>query len=137
MKVTSNQPNPTTTALRRYNVAFVITMAGYLALLFGGIYLVKAGYAVGPWRYLAILVPVVPVVLLFVAMLRLYGAIDELQRRITLESLAVAGGITALLAVTYGFLESAGLPHPSAWWTWCIIMFSWGIARPIVARQYR
>ena len=43
----------------------------------------------------------------------------------------------ALLAITYGFLETVGLPHLSAWFTYAAVMLAWIVAQPFVARRYR
>lgn len=129
--------NPVRHAARRYYWQFGISMATYVIVLFTIVRLIAVGAITGAWRYPVLLLPVIPVVFLFVAMARFLGATDELDRRVTLEALGIAAGITAILAVTYGFLEMAGLPHLSAWWTWMVLMLSWGIAKPFVAGQYR
>jgi hypothetical protein len=83
------------------------------------------------------LLPLIPIAFVFAAIVRYMGSIDELQRRIQIESLSLAAGITALLAITYGFLETVGLPHLSAWYTYAAVMVAWIIAQPFVARRYR
>ena len=90
-----------------------------------------------PWQLAVALIPVLPVIGLFIAIVRLLLATDELMRRIYIDSLAIAGGITALLAVSYGLIESPGIPNLSAWWTWTVFMISFGIATGFVRRRYR
>jgi hypothetical protein len=91
----------------------------------------------GSWRTVVTLLPVIPAVLVFAAIVRYLLATDELIRRTAVDSLALAGGATALIAVTYGLLEGNGLPRPSAWWTYSIFMASWIIASFFVRRRYR
>ena len=63
---------------------------------------------------------------------------DELQRRVYLESLAIAAGVTAFLSLTYGFLEDfAGLPHIPAWWTFVLIGTVWGATSCLLWRRYQ
>jgi hypothetical protein len=89
------------------------------------------------WQIVVALLPFIPVVFLFAAVVRLLRGTDELYRRIIVESLAIAGGATALLAVTYGLIESDHFPHLSAWWTYSTFMVAWLIAQFFVRRQYR
>lgn len=129
--------NPTAQANRRYLVSFTIVMVAYVVLLFASITAVERFAPTGVLRYVLLLVPVVPVGFLIAAMIRYLRETDEFERRIQLESMAIAVAVTAGLSVTYGFLESAGFPRLSAWWTWGVVVGSWGIARFFVARHYR
>ena len=128
--------NPTAVANRSYIAEMAICMVAYVAVLVPAIWLLNRGLE-GPLRVAVAIAPVVPIVFVFVAVLRYFGRTDEFERRMLLESLGIAGVITALLAATYGFLENAGLPHLSAWYTWAAFMGSWLIGRIIVARFYR
>lgn len=131
------QVNPTQTALRRYQVAGAILLAAYFVVLSSCVTLLKELHPVGGLRYLLCLAPVVPVALLVPAVVRYFRDTDEFERRLTTDSLAIAAAVTAILSVTYAFLELAGLPHLSAWITWTVLMFTWAIARCIVARRYQ
>jgi O-antigen/teichoic acid export membrane protein len=133
--VVVNTSNPTAVANRRYVVQIVICMVAYIAVLFPAVWLLNRGLE-GPLKFVVAVAPIVPVAFVFLAVLRYFAATDEFERRVMVESLAVAGGITALLAVTYGFLQNAGLPYLSAWWTWTVFMASWLIARLLVSRHY-
>jgi hypothetical protein len=90
-----------------------------------------------PWLIVVALLPIIPIIFVFIAIVRFVQATDELQRQIIVNSLALAGGATALLAVTYGLLEGDVLPRPSAWWTYEVFMISWIIAASFVRRHYR
>lgn len=129
--------NPTQAAGRRYVAQFLVLMAAYVAVLFGAIATVNAIHAAGAVRYAILLVPLVPIALLVPAILRYFVDTDEFERRVMTESLAIAAAVTALLAVTYGFLEVAGLPRPSAWLTWIVLMSAWAVARALVVRHYQ
>ena len=127
--------NPTALANRTYIGELAICMVAYIAVLIPAIWLLNRGLE-GPLRFAVAIAPVVPIVFVFIAILRYFGRTDEFERRMLLESLGIAGMITALLAATYGFLENAGLPHLSAWYTWAAFMGAWLIGRLIVTRFY-
>ena len=127
-------PNPTAAAGRRYAVEFTLSMVAYAVVLIISIKVIEHGLT--PALKFALL-PLIPIAFVFAAIVRYMGSIDELQRRIQIESLSLAAGITALLAITYGFLETVGLPHLSAWYTYAAVMVAWIIAQPFVARRYR
>ncbi|MHB1551918.1 MAG: hypothetical protein ACYCX6_12095 [Vulcanimicrobiaceae bacterium] len=128
--------NPIDTARRRYVLELTAGMLAYAAILIASIHALNAGVP-APWRSAVTLAPVVPVAAVFIAIVRFFGGIDELQRKIHLEALAVAAGVTALLAVTYGFLEGVGFPKLTAFATYACIMLCWGLAAPFVARRYK
>jgi hypothetical protein len=128
--------NPTAEASRRYFVEFSTAIVVYLAVTGASVWAVRHVTS-GPLHYLLAIVPVVPIAVVFVAVLRYLNASDEFTRMVHVEALAISAGVTAMLAVTYGFLESAGFPKLSAWWTYVVVMITWLIANPFVARRYR
>jgi hypothetical protein len=128
--------NPTSAARRRYLIEFTLSMAAYIVIVLISVSSIKHGLA-GPLKLAFALLPLVPIAFVFAAIVRYMSSIDELQRQINIESLALAAGITALLAITYGFLETVGLPHLSAWFTYAAVMVAWIVAQPFVARRYR
>lgn len=129
--------NPTQAAGRRYLIQMGILTVAYIAVLYGSISAVNALHPAGLLRYLLYLVPLVPVALILPAIVRYFLATDDYERKVMTESLAIAAAVTAMCSVTYGFLETAGLPRPSAWLTWFVVMGSWAIARAVVARHYQ
>jgi hypothetical protein len=82
-------------------------------------------------------VPALPVAGIAIAVVRWLKATDEYQRQTAITAMAIAGGLTALITVTYGFLENAGMPRMSVWISYLIFMTIWGIATPIIKRQSR
>jgi hypothetical protein len=67
----------------------------------------------GVLRTAILLLPMLGFGLVIRAVARHIGRIDEYQRRQVLETLGLAFGITAAVALSYGFLETAGFPHLS------------------------
>jgi len=129
-------PNPTYRAYRRYIVRIGTAGAAYIAIIFGTTWTVVHLDPHGALRYALLLAPLVPVAWMVAIMVQYFRDADEFERRVVTESLAIAAGVTAMLSVTYGFLENAGLPHLSAWVTWTVVMASWFVARFFVARHY-
>jgi len=128
-----NTTNPTTRATRRYLVEFGILMTAYVATcLFWMFHGVR-----GPWPIAIALAAMIPLVFVFAAIVRFLLRTDEFIRKTTVESLAISGGATALIAVTYGLLEAAGFPKQSAWWTYSVFMIGWLVAQPFVRRRYK
>ncbi|HMD55069.1 MAG TPA: hypothetical protein VKJ65_11020, partial [Phycisphaerae bacterium] len=116
--------NPVKRAYRRYSIQFGIAMVLYVAAIWisNGLLYGLHPHEHGPmqhagegWKITIALLPLIPMFMVFAAVFRLVLRIDELQRRIYVDSLAIAGGVTALLAVTYGLIEGDFIPRPSAW----------------------
>ena len=61
------------------------------------------------------------------AMARHFRRMDEYLRRLILENIAMAAGITAGLSFTYGFLETAGFPKISMFSVWIALAGSLGV----------
>jgi len=129
--------NPTTVAARRYKIQVAVTMAAYVAILFASVTLLNRLSPHGELRIVLCLVPLVPIGFLIPAMAHYFRESDELERRIVTEAFAIGAGTTAILSVTYGFLENTGLPHLSAWWTWTVVMGASFVARLFLNRRYR
>ena len=132
-------PNPVTTATRRFNIDFALSMLGYVVTM-----AVSRNALEGPLRdasdtlqVVVAMSPLIPVAFLFAATIRMILRTDELLRRIIVDSLAIAGGATALLAITYGLIESDRFPYRSAWWTWFTFGTTWIVATYCVRRPYR
>jgi hypothetical protein len=128
--------NPTTQAHRRYLREFTIAILAYIVILAASVYGLNHGVE-GFAKYLVAVVPAIPLVAVFLAAVRWLQATDEYQRQTQITALAIAGGLTALICVTYGFLENAGLPKMSVWISYVIFMSIWGIATPIIQRSAR
>ena len=77
-------------------------------------------------RTLIALAPAIPIVITVWVIARQFRRMDEFVRLRSLESIAIAAGVTAGLTFTYGFLENAGYPRLSMFWVWGIMGFTWG-----------
>ncbi|MGH8369452.1 MAG: hypothetical protein ACRESC_00590 [Gammaproteobacteria bacterium] len=82
--------------------------------------------------------PMVPAVFVIWSVFQHITRMDELQRRIQTEALALSAAGTALLGLTYTFLEGdAGFPHLGAWWAWVSVGLIWAVARTVLRRRYQ
>jgi small-conductance mechanosensitive channel len=77
-------------------------------------------------------------VYLVIALLRWTRRLDELAQRVQLEALAIALPATALVALTYGYLQRGGLLAPRPWDdVWLIALASYVVGYAIARRRYK
>jgi hypothetical protein len=124
-------------ASRRYQTQMAVSLVLYMVLLSACVEFLK-GVESGPWRVVLALLPIVPLLWAFRAVIQYLARADELQRRVQLEALSIAAGATAFLCLTYGFLEDlAGFPHLSMWWAFVVVDLVWAAAAFILWRRYK
>jgi hypothetical protein len=112
-------------------------MVAYVVLLFISVWLLN-NLPEGEWlRYPASVLPVFPIVYGASALLRFIRDIDELQRRIQLDGIAFGFAATAIISMTLGFLENAGLPRVGMIWVFPMLVGFWGIGTYFANRRYR
>ncbi|HUQ08778.1 MAG TPA: hypothetical protein VM146_00585 [Steroidobacteraceae bacterium] len=112
-------------AKRRYLTEMAIVMALYIGTLTIAIR-VGRGMDEGLLKTLLTLLPAIPVFLTVWVIARQFARADEFVRLRSLESIAIAAGVTAGLTFTYGFLENVGFPRLSMFWVWGVMGLTWG-----------
>jgi hypothetical protein len=132
MKIPSESPKT-----QRYLVEFGGALGVYVVLLFGSIGAVQALEPTGALRAALVLLPMLGAGALVAAIVRHLRRVDELQRRIALESLAVAFAGTAFATLTWGFLEGIGLPRLSMFCVWPLMAVLWMAGALVAQRRYR
>ena len=116
---------------RRYFGELAGALTLYAAVLIGSLAVVTQ-FGPPPWLKVAVyLSPMLPVILAMIAIWRALKRMDELQRKETLEIIAIAAAGTALLSLTYGFLEMAGFPRLSMFAVWIVMGALWLIVSQI------
>jgi hypothetical protein len=126
---------------KRYLREFLPAMAGYLVLLFLSVWWLKT--LDGTLARTAVtLLPAVPIAFVIRAMVRVIRDQDELERRIDLEAIAIAGGIGGFGFFTYGLLLNAKVLEPPtaatiAVWVFPILIGLFGIAKYAMRLYYR
>src|SRR5215471_15537895 len=123
-------------AVRWYLLAMGLPLAAYVVVLVGVIKILQ-NFELGPFKYLLVLTPMLPLVFVITAVLRALRMADELQRRIHLEALAIAFAASAFVTFAYGFLEGAGLPHIGWIYVWPVMGTFWIIGGQIARLRYR
>jgi hypothetical protein len=119
-------------AARTYLVEFVAVAVFYTLAVIARPYLLPLiPYA--PLRLLAIVLPVVPIWLMLVVVVRFYRHVDELERLKLLENIAISAGVAACLTTSWALLEDAGLPKLALTWAWPTLAITWAIATGVTA----
>jgi hypothetical protein len=89
------------------------------------------------WRFVWVLLPVLPALWVVRAMVRHLGRIDEYGRLVQLRGLAGGFVVAMIAALTTGFLELAGLRLTHGWADWSIYlagMLGWVVAAAAASR---
>lgn len=120
----------------RYFVELAVIFVLYCILLALSIRWLSV-HADSPWRVPVALIPMLPSLLIVVAVMRYLRRVDELQRQIQLEALGFAFAGTALITFAYGFLEGVGFPRLSAFIIWPVMATLWMIGGIISRWRYR
>ena len=121
----------------RYMYELGGSLAAYSALLILSNVLDRAMALEGAPRYVVALLPMIGVAACAWAILRRVRRMDEMQRRVELESLAFAFSIAAFGSMAWGFAESAGAPKLPTFGIWPIMAGLWVLGGVISRRHYR
>ncbi len=121
---------------RTYQIQVALPLLAYGVLLVGSIILVRGNPDAG-WRFPVVVVPILPFAYGVLAYIRYLGNVDELQRKIALEALALAFGGTAIFTFAYGLLEGAGLPHLNWTYVWMVMGGLWLVGGFVARWRYQ
>lgn len=94
-------------------------------------------FHVGWWKFPIAVAPILPCLLFVRALMARFSRCDELQMKIHLQSLAFAFAGTAILTLTYGFLQNVGFPKANWVWVWPLMGSLWAIGAAIAQQRYR
>lgn len=130
--------DPLRPADRRYLREFFPAMLAYMLVLLLVWPLERQIQGVAARAAIALL-PMLPVIFVVRALLRLVLASDELERRIQLEAISIASLTVGLLTFSAGFLQAAGLLHLEAGLLLVLpaLFFVYGVASWWARRRYR
>lgn len=92
--------------MREFGLLLLLYMAAYAVSIWA-----LMGAARGTSRWLLILAPVVPGLLLIANGVRAYRRCDEFVRQYILKAAAASAVVVAVVTLLYGYLELTGLPH--------------------------
>lgn len=128
---------------RRYLREFMPAMLAYVVVLLACSWLLKAPLADAgaPVRGLVALLPVLPIVLVLRAVVRLIRDSDELQRRIDLEAIAISALVVGMGYFTLGLLAAARVlvvpGQVALLWALPLLCLVYGLAKCLAQRRYR
>lgn len=122
---------------KQYLIELGSAFALYAALLVGAAAVERAMEPTGALKLAINLAPMLGAFAAAWAILRGLWRMDEMQRRIQFDAIAISFLGTALITFGWGFAEGAGLPHLRAFAVWPIMGTLWGIGSLIAIRRYR
>ena len=122
---------------RRYYLELGAAMGLYVGLLVASNLIDDALHPQGWARFALALSPMLGALAAAWAIVRAILRMDEMQRRIQLESLAFAFMGTALVTFGWGFAQEAGLPALHAFGVWGIMGSLWLAAVFVTRWRYR
>ncbi len=105
--------------------AMILGLCAYVGMLGLSQRLLAGGTAGEGMQILLSLAPMLPAIFLCVVIIRMIRRMDEMQRKLQVEALALAFAGTALLTFGYGFLEGVGLPRLSMFAVWPVMAGLW------------
>lgn len=126
---------------RRYLREFFPAMLAYVVVLMVSVTWLRTLEGTAA-RTIVTLLPVVPIAFVIRAIVRVIRDQDEFERRIDLESIAMAGGIGGFGFFTYGMLLSAQViaapgAEAVAIWVLPVLMGCFGVCKCAVRFRYR
>lgn len=120
---------------------YLLELGGAFALY--AILLVGAGMVertlapAGSFKLAINLMPMIGAVAASWAILRALWRMDEMQRRIQFDAIAMSFLGTALITFGWGFAEGAGMPQMRAFAVWPIMGVLWGLGVFVAQWRYR
>jgi hypothetical protein len=90
------------------------------------------------WQSAVRLAPIVPLWLVFWAVVRHYQRIDEYQKVVLVRVVAFCAGIMAVVTSSYSFaMDAFHLPQVSIEYAWPVLAVCWGLAMGVVELRNR
>ncbi|GAN68752.1 hypothetical protein [Acetobacter orleanensis] len=122
---------------KRYLIELGSAVALYAVLLFGAAAIERTLEPTGALKLAINLIPMLGAFAVAWVILRALWRLDEMQRRIQFDAIAISFLGTALVTFGWGFAEAAGLPHLRAFQVWPIMCAFWGFGLFIAQWRYR
>lgn len=121
---------------KRYSRELVAAFTAYAAVLVGTRWAIRAfdidGFALTALAAL----PMAPALAVTAVALRHFATMDELQRRVQIESFAASALLVGLVTFSLGFVEDVAVPRVSMIWVFPAILAGWGVIAPILRQRY-
>jgi hypothetical protein len=117
---------------RAYGREILLAVGLYGVLLLGSGAAIDAVGEDSPARFALALLPMLGFLAGIRAVARVMRRLDERERELLLQTLAVSFGATAAITFSYGFLEAAGAPKISMFAVWPLQAALWIVSGAIV-----
>jgi uncharacterized membrane protein (DUF485 family) len=88
------------------------------------------------WRYLVALLPMLPGIFIAFGVVRAIQKLDEMERKVMLESAAVSFMLTMILVMSLGLLNIAEFPPVNGIYIGLFMAIIWLIAKLWIHRSY-
>ncbi|NUB27456.1 hypothetical protein [Azospirillum brasilense] len=124
-------------SIKRYGVELSGALALYAALLLGANAADRLLQPEGAMKIALALLPILGTVAVAWTVLRGLRRMDELQRRIQFDAIAVSFTGTALATFAWGFAEGAGAPELRAFHVWPLMAVLWVVGVCVAQWRYR
>jgi hypothetical protein len=127
----------------RPSIRYVIEMLVWMSLYAGLLYLsiaVLRNHAITsePLHVIVALLPVFPLFGVLSLSMRKFREADELQKKIIGEGIMFGFGLTAIITLSYGFLQlNADAPPISFIWVWPMLGFGWVVGQILARFRYQ
>ena len=123
----------------RYALPFALSMIAYMAVLFISIWLIRSHPGLPTWLAATLgLSPMIPLLFTLRTSVQSFRALDEMERRIQSEALMLSVAATAVVSLSYGFLQiSVDAPAVSWIWVWPVLATFWGLGKCVAQRRYQ
>lgn len=118
----------------RYLRRMILGFVGYVLGLVAMNVLYREAW---PYKYLLVLLPVLPLLYTASVILRVVADTDEMWRRILCEAMAFSGVATGFTCFSYLFMRDMGAPEFRAEWAFYMMWAYYGIGAMISARRYQ
>jgi peptidoglycan/LPS O-acetylase OafA/YrhL len=106
-------------------IQFIAGFAAYAVLLVLSQRILASTEAGTGLQVILTLLPMLAALVIGWSVLGVIRRLDEMQRKIQIEALALAFAGTALITFGYGFLEGVGLPKLSMFTVWPLMAVLW------------
>jgi hypothetical protein len=114
-----------TPAERRYTFGMLFWSLVYVGVLFASVTTIRHAHPQGPLLYI---IPALPIMATFWLVIRYFAKVDEYLRAVMTGRFIMSTAVTLSLAIGWSFLEdNAGAPHISAYYTYVVFWFSYGL----------
>lgn len=121
---------------KRYSRELLAAFAAYAGFLIGSRWAIRAFDVEGVMLTVLAALPAAPALAVTAVALRHFATMDELQRRVQIESFAASALLVGLVTFSLGFVEEIAVPRISMIWVFPAILAGWGVIAPVLRRRY-